>query len=556
MEAGERIILSNKEWAGRRPVYWFVVFVFALVAVAAMQKQMKVMFLHAESAQYLMVAKGLPAQDQRNFVQELLTTGSHGHYTPLAFTSEFLFAKWAGLRPEWWRNRQLFAGGLIAFFLFGLLRTAMAMAGAHASARNLFAAGGTFLFIANPLMRDLLLWPFHIFYIGWIVCALALAQSIIHLFVSTHSKRMIWLIALLAYGSMHLLGLGVACAAGTLALFLIILGGLQLGAFPELASQRNTLLLATILLALAASIHAGAMIFLNNADIRASVAHHYDWQKTLGLLVVAPLSILSVLFGVRLEDFGIDGVLRSAAAFGAAFLLAATVFTVALLRKSGRTRRENAAAALAIFSTVLLIVIVTMIGLREMQEPTATGFYLYFVGARYVAPMAVPWLGLILAGLLLLPMGRARLLALAAILFGIAAVVAHFRYEKKVRPFLQPLHGVSNMEVWRDLTQVATEARAANLPIPNLPLRPMTGFSFMDLKYFEPLLRQWLHLPETARDDFIPWSECRDHRLAEYIAECPTLPVTARLLDLDLHPNDSSQSLEDGVEVKSAQPGK
>ena len=92
--------------------------------------------------------------------------------------------------------------------------------------------------------------------------------------------------------------------------------------------------------------------------------------------------------------------------------------------------------------------------------------------------------------------------------------------------------------MWRDLVQIAREARAANLPIPNIPLASLSGFSYVDFKYLEPLLHDELGLPPNEHDAFLDWKECREGRLAEYLAKCPTLLPTAQLLDLDLpNPN-------------------
>jgi len=97
-----------------------------------------------------------------------------------------------------------------------------------------------------------------------------------------------------------------------------------------------------------------------------------------------------------------------------------------------------------------------------------------------------------------------------------------------------PLHGASHIQVWRNLVQIAREPRAANLPIPNIPLKSLSYFPFVDFKFLEPLLHDELRLPPNEHDSFLDWKECREHRLAEYLTKCPTLLPTAQLLDLDL----------------------
>ena len=60
----------------------------------------------------------------------------------------------------------------------------------------------------------------------------------------------------------------------------------------------------------------------------------------------------------------------------------------------------------------------------------------------------------------------------------------------------------------------------------------MTGFAFIDLKFFEPLLRDELHISVSEQCQFIEWDQCDDERRAEYFAKCPSLVQLARLLDL------------------------
>src|SRR5205823_14133747 len=128
--------------------------------------------------------------------------------------------------------------------------------------------------------------------------------------------------------------------------------------------------------------------------------------------------------------------------------------------------------------------------------------------------------------------------AIVSSLFAVGAIVGHRSYESHVRARTAPLHGASHIQVWRDLVQIAREARAANLPIPNIPLASLSGFSYVDFKYLEPLLHDELGLPPNEHDAFLDWKECREGRLAEYLAKCPTLLPTAQLLDLDLpNPN-------------------
>ena len=278
------------------------------------------------------------------------------------------------------------------------------------------------------------------------------------------------------------------------------------------------------------------MIVLNNAPAHAgpNAGRPPDWHEFVGLYILSPIAVFAGLFSAKLDLTLINSVLHSVWPTGAAVVLGIALFITALVKISRHSSSRRAALYLSLFSAVMLITIVAMIAKREIQEPSATGLFGYLSAPRYLLPIAVPWLGLVLTGLMLLSSRRASLVSVISCLFAIGAIVAHRSYESHVMTKTAPLHGASDIQVWRNLVQIAREARAANLPIPNLPLESLCGFPFMDFKYLEPLLHDELRLPTNEHDSFVDWAECRDRRLGEYLARCPTLLPTAKLLDLQL----------------------
>lgn len=337
---------------------------------------------------------------------------------------------------------------------------------------------------------------------------------------------------------MHVLGLGLAVVTGTVAVFSLILIGAVTGSFPEFKLQVRTLVATLIFLAVAGSAHALAMIVLNDAPANAGLnsGRLPDWHQLVGLYVLFPISIVAGLVGARLEQGLIDGILHSAWAVGAAGLSAIGLFIAVLAKTKRQTRPSPRCAALflSLFSAVMLITIVAMISTREIQEPNGGGLFLYLTASRYVLPITVSWLGIGLAALMLLSPRRLVFVAVVSSLFALGAIVGHYSYQSHVLAKAAPLHGASHIQVWRNLVQIAREARAANLPIPNIPLESLSYFPFVDFKFLEPLLHDELRLPPNEHDSFLDWKECREHRLAEYLTKCPTLLPTAQLLDLDL----------------------
>src|SRR5947208_10967581 len=83
-----------------------LIFAVILLAVAAVYRHAPTQFLRAESGWYLAMSH---ADDvtQRSVVRNFFTTSYGGHYTPLAFLSEFATAKIAGALRMFWKYRQV-----------------------------------------------------------------------------------------------------------------------------------------------------------------------------------------------------------------------------------------------------------------------------------------------------------------------------------------------------------------------------------------------------------------------------------------------------------------
>ena len=81
----------------RRGVELAVALVLSFVAIFALHGQMQPTVLRAETGYYQVIAHTSP-RHVRTLVRGFWTQSSHGHYTPLAFTAEFFFAKHAVLR--------------------------------------------------------------------------------------------------------------------------------------------------------------------------------------------------------------------------------------------------------------------------------------------------------------------------------------------------------------------------------------------------------------------------------------------------------------------------
>jgi hypothetical protein len=108
------------------------------------------------------------------------------------------------------------------------------------------------------------------------------------------------------------------------------------------------------------------------------------------------------------------------------------------------------------------------------------------------------------------------------------------RYERRLLPRVAPLNLISHDRGWRLIVASAREAKSAQLPIPNLPIGALTQeFYDFDLRLFEPLLHDELHLPQHERCEFIDWHECRKRLRTDYDRAVPSLRPLMNLLELE-----------------------
>ena len=510
---------------------------FAVIFVS--YKRLNVEILRAESGLFQMVAHS-PRETQVDFFRSFWTTSFHGHYTPLAFSAEFFFTKWAGMRGSWWRNRQLALGVGLAVALFAFVRAAFPIPEKETPVVAWAVAGGaTMLIIEQPVMREFLQWPFHIFQLVWMILALALATAVARLPALRDRNKSIYLIAACAYASMHVLGLGLALVIATLAVFLTIMLGTRIGRFESFRSHTKALAIASVILLALAGAHTACMFALAEQQPNAETIYRFTWRHFFGLTGWFPWSISLNIFGKR------DGPKWSAELISNSWPLglvvtAAIFFFVCFALRRGCARsaeRRDSGALLAVFSMVMLLSMLIMIAKRELDEPSERALRGYLTGPRYLYPFTVAWLGLTLCAILSVPVLKLRVVGVAFLIFGFTAVGADLEYASEVWPRVMPLHGASDLEIWRYVRQTAREARAADLPIPNISLQPMTGFAFIDIKFFAPLLRHELHISAPDQCHFIEWDQCSDERRAEYFRKCPSLLQLARLLDLNLERN-------------------
>src|SRR5436190_3191172 len=97
-----------------------LVFALTVVIVGAVYRRVPIAFLRAESGWFLCLSHSDEAT-QRAMVRRFFTESYAGHYTPLAFFSEFQTAQIVGASRTFWKWRQLLAVSAVGAALFAMV---------------------------------------------------------------------------------------------------------------------------------------------------------------------------------------------------------------------------------------------------------------------------------------------------------------------------------------------------------------------------------------------------------------------------------------------------
>ena len=514
-----------------------LIFLGCLLAVIATYRHTNMKLLRAENGAFQRFAHDPPEQ-RRQLIRLFWTTQNHSHYIPIAFTSEFEFTRLAGMRVWLWRSRQVAALALVATLMFLLARFAARVWQVRDMAANSFAAGVTAVLIFQPFMNELIAWPILFIHLIWISLVLFTLWSLVRLVASPTESLWVWLAAIGAYGSMHFLGLGITVVAATVLILSFLLLGVHREKLNEFRPIKSQLMVALILLVILGGAHALCMVLLpsNPPSPVSNPGSHATFAEAAAFLALYPLAIATSFGGVNSivpvnrEVFGDPwpfGIVIAAAAIW----IGLRFYRAALLRK---TPAALTRLILYVFSTIAFFGWITMVGIRQIYETDRLGDYGFLVGPRYIVPISFLLVGIVLTFILpFLRQGRTVTTAFS-IMIAAAAFWTHYNYDKNVYLRTRLLRGVSHVEAWREIVATARESRNAHLKVPNIPMAALSeGFKFLDLKFFEPMLRDDLQLPAGEHCEFIDWVSCRQQERAAYDAAVPSLRKVIETLGLE-----------------------
>ena len=508
----------------------FVLFLCCFVVVAVAYHRTNITFFRAESGWYQFLSHEQP-EVQRNYVAFFFTHSYHGHFTPLAFASEFELTRLAGPHANFWKWRQLVALSLVASAIFLLV---CAAARTHRLSKPITLAAASAvaaIFVLQPLMRELVAWPFMVMQMGWMICGTIALLALVRFATDPAEDRWIWVAAGSAYASIHCLGLGSVTVGATILIFCFFLAGIYSGRFLALARNRRTLQIALATLVCLATLHGLAM--LHSFGASKEPANSPGLAASLGFWIYSLFSSARTLLGLpTLPEPNVNLIAR-AWPYG----LVAILILAAVLYFLGRSALRQATPAaltrfvLHTFSIASFGGFVVVMLARHGLEP-AWEFRSVLIGSRYLVPITFTFLGS--AVVLVVALARRGGVAVAFFFafLSCAALAANRHHAMQVYPAISPVNMVSHDKAWQLILAVARECQAAGIPIPNVPMGRLTQeFYDWDLRLFEPLLRDELKSTEPCR--FADWAECRGANRAQYDAAAPSLRRLTELLGLN-----------------------
>lgn len=514
-----------------------IILLLSFVLVAAVYRKTPMNFLRAESGWFLVQAHS-DSESQQRFRKNFFRGSYGGHYTPLGFLAEFEMAKIAGTNESIWKWRQILALSLIAAGLAGTVYTIGSRFQLPASTRWMMAVAVTAGSVYRPEMMDFISWPFMIFqlvFLGLLVLAL---YSVLRLIVSPEKRRWPWIAALAAYGSMHASGLGVVAVVAVAVVFagiLFVAGRCPSSAY---APHRKNVAKALIALLCLSALHGSAMVYLLEVQESFAVSAVSFGKLLLGFTANLGLAALGTFAGTTISEPH-SRALAYSWPYGILMIAAALLLVVWLLGKALKqpTAQNVTRFALHAFSISAFFTLIGLIAARSLQTSSLYGAAAILAQnisiPRYILPVHFLIVASAVEVLVRLAERAPRFSSGAFGALALAAVAAQVDYRWTTFPYVAPLARISHTSSWGLIVATARECRAAQLPIPDVPLAALTQeFSDESINSFAPLLRHELQWKSGEKIETIPWEEYLRGGRDRY-RTVPSLQLLEHKLDLD-----------------------
>lgn len=478
-----------------------LLFAVTFVIVAAVYGRVPISFLRAESGWLLCLSHSDEAT-QRAMVRGFFTHSSAGHYTPLAFFTEFQTAKTVGTSRTFWRWRQLLAVSAVGAALFAMVVAIARVLTLSTTQQTAVALALTTAVIFQPSMIDWVTCPFMIMQLGWLALSGAALFCLTQIFSIPGQPRWTWLAAGAAYASLHLSGLGLITVAATAAALIWL-------AFRRHDSMRQQAFRSCAVMLIFALVHAAMMLrpFPGSSPNRPFVGFISTLEYVLGFIFNFFVS------GMRSFAFTSPHVpdaysIAYCWPLGLLLVLSGAVGLAQYLRRShtqSTPSRELSAMLLLFSASGFAAMMALIIGRSTIQPDFLVVLPWFLVISRYTIPLQFLFIGPVILLLAWLARRRPRLVVIGCCVLMPTLIATQLAYQKNAMPFLIPGSRASHYTSWRLLVAAARECRAAGLPLPNFSMAPLTGeFSEANVETFLPLLRHDLGLPPDEKVELVP----------------------------------------------------
>jgi hypothetical protein len=517
----------------------FIILVLSFVLIAAVYRRTPMNFLRAESGWFLFHAYS-SSEIQQHFQKGFFLASYGGHYAPLAFGAEFEMAKVAGTNESIWKWRQILALTLIGAALVGTLYAVGRVFQVPPLPRWMMAVAVTAGSVYRPEMMDFISWPFMMFQLVFVGLLILALYSVLRVITAPDQRRWPWMAVLAAYGSMHVSGLGLV----TVSAVALGLGGILLLAFrsPDTIyhPQRKRIASALITMVCLAAAHGWAMLHLLPPFQPLGVAAGPFCKLLLGFTANLAVTGLRTFIGTTISEPD-----SRSLAYSWPYGLLLVAGALLLLRWSLRqtlkepTPENVTRFALHAFSIAAFAALIGLIAVRLFQSASlnaaATVLALSNSLPRYVVPLHFIMIASAAEILARLARRAPRFSSGAFCAIALAALAAQVDFRINSFPYVAPLARISHTSAWGLIVATVRECRAAQLPVPNVPLGALTQeFSDWDPKMFEPLLRSELRLGREEQIEMISWEEYLQNERGRYRSSVPSLQLLEQKLYLQV----------------------
>lgn len=516
-----------------------IILVLSFVLIAAVYRRTPMNFLRAESGWFLFHAYSTP-EIRQHFQEGFFLASYGGHYAPLAFPAEFEMAKIAGTNESIWKWRQILALTLISAALLGTLYAIGAAFRLPTLTRWMMAAAVTAGSVYRPEMMDFISWPFMIFQLILVGLLMLALYSVLRVVTSPDQRRWPWLAVLAAYGSMHVSGLGLVAISAVA----VVLGGILLLAFRSPGAiyhpQRKRIASALITMLCLAAAHGWAMVHLLAPYEPLVVSVGPFCKLLLGFTANLAVTGLRTFIGTTISVPDSRSLAYSWP-YGLLIIAGALLLLRWLFRNALKepTREHVARFALHAFSISGLAVLLGLVAIRAFQstslDAVATFLALCNSLPRYVVPLHFLMIASVTDVLVRIARRAPRFSSAAFCAMALAALAAQVDFRLNSFPYVAPFARISHTSAWGLIVATVRECRAAQLPVPNVPLGSLTQeFSDWDPKMFEPLVRRELRLERDEQIEMIAWEKYLQGERDSYRSSVPSLQLLEQKLYLQV----------------------